>query len=108
MKLLMLDTDEFWYRASGQTPEHAAADDGETEVKDALVILVSVEKEDEEDPGRAAKKAADNVAWLARKTGRGRIVLQSFAHLSDSNAAPEAAATARRKYQILLRSIILQ
>jgi len=90
----MFDTKEFWYRTFRKTLEGAAAAEGEATVIDAIVVFVHVEKEDEADIDRASKKAADNVAWLARKTGRNRVLLHSFAHLSESKSSPEHAIIA--------------
>jgi polysaccharide deacetylase 2 family uncharacterized protein YibQ len=91
MKLLMFDTDRFWYRTFSKTLEQAAAVEGEVTVTDAIVVFVNVEKEDEEASEKAVRKAVDNVAWLARKTGRQKIVLHSFAHLSESKSGPGCA-----------------
>lgn len=94
MKLLMFDTTEFWYRTFSKTLESAAAAEGEATVTDAIVVFMHVEKEDEADINRVSKKAADNVAWLARKTCRNRVLLHSFAHLSESKSDPEFAIKA--------------
>lgn len=86
MKILMFNTGEFWYRAYQKTLESAEAEDSEGVVKDALVIFVNVEHEDEGRMETVVRKAADNITWLARKTGRTTIILHSFAHLSESKA----------------------
>ena len=36
---------------------------------------------------RVVKKAVENISWLARKTDRKRVVLHSFAHLSESKSS---------------------
>jgi len=88
MKLLMFNTGEFWYRTYRNTLESGDAEDREELVKDTLAIFINVEKEDEERIDSVVRKAADNIAWLAKKTGRNAIVLHSFAHLSESKADP--------------------
>jgi hypothetical protein len=52
--------------------------------EDALVIFIQAEKEDEERLDHLVKNAADNITWLAKKTGRTSVVLHSFVHHSDS------------------------
>ncbi|MDD2474038.1 MULTISPECIES: threonyl-tRNA synthetase editing domain-containing protein [unclassified Methanoculleus] len=89
MKILMFNTEEFWYRVYRKAIESAEVENGEEVVKDALVIFVNVEQEDEGRLETVVRKAADNIAWLARKTGRTAIVLHSFAHLSESKADVE-------------------
>lgn len=86
MKLLMFDTTEFWYRTFKKTLDFLEEQNKEETVQDALVIFINVEKEDEERKEQVVRKAADNITWLAKKTGRTKVVLHSFAHLSDSKA----------------------
>lgn len=91
MKLLMFDTESFWYKTYDKTVAQADVDEKEEAVADALVVFINVEKEDEAAGDKKAKKAADNIEWLSKKTGRRRIVLHSFAHLSDSRSSIEFA-----------------
>jgi len=91
MKLLMFNTNEFWYRTFEKTVDNATSEDREERIKDALLIYLHVEEEDEGEPEKKVRKAADNVLWLAKKTGRNRIILHSFAHLSDSRSSVEGA-----------------
>jgi hypothetical protein len=86
MKLLMFNTTEFWYRTYQKTVESAVDCDKEELVKEALTIFINIEKEDEERIDAVVRKAADNISWLAKKTGRSTIVMHSFAHLSESKA----------------------
>jgi predicted urease superfamily metal-dependent hydrolase len=87
----MFNTGEFWYRTYSETIEYTERINKEEIVKDSLVIFIHVEKEDEEKAGEITKKAVDNIAWLARKTSRNKIVLHSFAHLSNSKSSVEFA-----------------
>ncbi|MEN6396510.1 MAG: threonyl-tRNA synthetase editing domain-containing protein [Methanoregula sp.] len=86
MKLLMFNTGEFWYRTYQKTIGSVDTEDREELVKEALVIFVNVEKDDEQRMDVVVRKAADNITWLAKKTGRTAIVLHSFAHLSESKS----------------------
>ena len=103
MKLLMFDAGEFWYRTYSKTIENAESISKEETVKDALVIFIHVEEEDEEKAGEITKKAVDNIAWLARKTSRKRIVLHSFAHLSNSKSSIEFAQKMLEAIQGILK-----
>lgn len=91
MKLLMFDTDGFAYKIHSKGLEHAVSDISEEEFGPGLVIFLHAEVEDELFPDRMVKKSADNIIWLAKKTGREQIVLHTFAHLSDSRADPGIA-----------------
>lgn len=91
MKLLMLDTIDFWYKTFLKTVETAEACEREEATHDSLVIFVNVEKEDETQKDKVVRKAVNNISWLARKTDRNNIVLHSFGHLSESKSNVEFA-----------------
>ncbi len=93
MKLLMFDTHEFWYKTYSKTVENAESTDREDRVENALVVFLQSEQEDEARQNEVLRKAVDNITWLARKNGRSRVVLHSFAHLSDSKSSIEFAKT---------------
>ncbi len=84
---MMFDTNDFWYKTFEKTVDHVSSIDTEASVQDSLVIFINVEKEDEAQRNRVVKKAVENISWLARKTDRKRVVLHSFAHLSESSRA---------------------
>lgn len=91
MKLLMFNVKEFWYETFSKTLEDVEEIEKEEIIKDAIVVFANVEKEDEEKTARIIRKTVKNITWLAGKTGRNRIVLHSFAHLSDSKSSVEFA-----------------
>lgn len=91
MKLLMFDTNYFWYKTFSKTVKTAEAFDGEEVTTDSLVIFVNVEKEDEVQKDKVVKKAVNNVSWLAKKVDRNKVVLHSFGHLSESKSSVEFA-----------------
>ena len=91
MKLLMFDSPEFWYRTHSKTLESVEAVDEEHKVDNAVVVFLQSEKEDEGRKDSVMKDAVGNIIWLARKVGRTRIMLHSFAHLSDSKSSIEFA-----------------
>ena len=89
MKLLMIYAQRFGYQANLKTLEWADTDPAEGNIDDALVGFVQVEQEDEGDGGRVETKLIKNLKWAAKKNNTNKIVLHSFAHLSESKAAPE-------------------
>ena len=91
MKLLMFNVKEFWYKTFSKTLEDVEEIEKEEIIKDAIVVFANVEKEDEEKTARMIRKTVKNITWLAGKTDRNRIVLHSFAHLSDSKSSVEFA-----------------
>jgi len=91
MKLLMFNTEKFWYKTYLKTIERIKDITKEQCIKESLIIFANVEKEDEEKSRKIIRKSINNISWLAKKTGRKRIVLHSFAHLSNSKASVEFA-----------------
>lgn len=91
MKLLMYNVREFWYKTFRQTLDHVDEIHTEETINDAVVVFMNVEREDEAQPSRIIRKTVRTIAWLARKNHRDRIVLHSFAHLSDSKASVDFA-----------------
>lgn len=96
MKLLMFDANDFWYKTFEKTVDDVETCDTEASIQETLVIFINVEKNDETQRDRVAKKAVENISWLARKTGRKRVVLHSFAHLSESKSSIAFAEEAFR------------
>lgn len=94
LKLLMFDTNDFWYKTFSKTVESAETCNKEELTTDSLVIFINVEKEDEAQKDKVVKKAVNNICWLAKKTDRKKVVLHSFGHLSDSKSSIEFAEDA--------------
>ena len=91
MKLLMLNTKEFWYKTFSKTIDTAEDNEKDEAITDSAVVFIHVEKEDEIRMDKIVAKAIGNITWLAKKLNRNKIVLHSFAHLSDSKSSPEFA-----------------
>lgn len=64
-----------------------------TEVEDALIILASIEKQDEPNPPDIAKKAIEEVAELSHQLKVKTLVLHPFTHLFGQLSTPEVAIT---------------
>lgn len=104
MKLLMFNVKEFWYKTFSKTLEDVEKIEKEETVKDAIVVFANVEKEDEEKSARIIRKTVKNITWLAAKTGKNRIVLHSFAHLSDSKSSVELAQEVFNNIEDILKN----
>ncbi|MEE9441734.1 MAG: threonyl-tRNA synthetase editing domain-containing protein [candidate division Zixibacteria bacterium] len=90
MKLLMIYTDRFAYKTSVKAVEEVQDIDEEREINDTLIGFIQVEKEDEENLSAVETKMIKNLKWAARKNDTRKILLHSFAHLSESKATLEA------------------
>ncbi len=87
MKLLMIYSAKFGYTTTTKTVEEAKEINESKEFNDVLVGFIQVEKEDEEDPKYVETKLIKNLKWAARKNNTSKILLHSFAHLSNSKAS---------------------
>ena len=85
MKLLMLHAKQFWYK-----PHTNLADAKSDDIIDAIVAFIHVEENDMKKE-EVIDKAVGNLRWLAKKNETDKIVLHSFAHLSNSKSDPETA-----------------
>lgn len=93
MKLLIFLAEAFEYRASepgsplAAEPPEPSAD----RVENAIVAFLQCEPRDEDRGEAVLKQAVKYFRWLARKRGVMRLVLHSFAHLSEDRSSPEFA-----------------
>ena len=62
-----------------------------TEVEGALLVLSSVDKEDEQDPGTVSGKTAEEIKKLAERLKVYTVILHPFAHLFGELSSPEIA-----------------
>ena len=86
MKLLLMYMYKFSYKPGLKVLENAEEIKEGQEFKDVQVAFVHVEKEDEENIKGVEKKLVKNLKWIANKNNTNRIILHSFAHLSESKA----------------------
>lgn len=95
MRMLMVHVDRFscmiTKKGRSKTVEDYDPNSKTTQVGEALIILASVEKQDEPSPGNISKKAADEIAKLARQLKVNTIVLHPFAHLFADLSRPDIA-----------------
>ena len=90
MKVLVIYVDEFSYQPAEKNLESAeVVTMGET-FTDSIIAFIQVEESDEEyDIKSREKKLTNHLKWTARKNNCTKIVLHSFAHLSESKASVE-------------------
>ena len=87
MKVLVMYVNEFSYFPAEKNLEEAAIVSEGKSFSNTIVAFIQVEAEDEtKDVASREKKLVNHLKWTARKNNTKRVVLHSFAHLSDSKA----------------------
>lgn len=89
MRLLMLYCSKFSYKTSVKGLENVEEVQEEKVFENALVGFIHVEPEDEQKLSAVETKLVKNLKWAARKNETNRIILHSFAHLSEKKGDPE-------------------
>ena len=100
----MFNVKEFWYKTFSKTLQDVEENEREETIQDTLVVFGNVEMEDEEKLARIVRKTVKNITWLAGKTGRNRVVLHSFAHLSESKSSIKFAQKVFKSIENRLRN----
>lgn len=88
MKLLMIYTDSFHYKTTTKTLDDFPEINEDKSIKNALVAFIQAEENDENDSGKTVTKLIKNIKWASKKNSTKKVVLHSFAHLSESKANP--------------------
>ncbi|MCL4459796.1 MAG: threonyl-tRNA synthetase editing domain-containing protein [Chloroflexi bacterium] len=101
MRILMLHVDYFYCKITekGRSKVVEELRQPETRVDEALVVLSSVERSDEDRAERTAERAAQEITTLARQLKVGSIVLHPFAHLFAELSRPEPAIQIMKKIE---------
>ncbi len=90
MKVLVMYVDEFSYIPAQKNLESAEDVTEGATFSDSMLAFIQVEESDEEfDTKSREKKLVNHLKWTARKNDCQKIILHSFAHLSDSKASVE-------------------
>jgi len=89
MKLLLIYCRQFGYTPTIKTLELASENISPVQYQNVEVAFIQVEKEDEERGNEVEKKLVKNLKWVCGKNQVNKIILHSFAHLSESKAEPE-------------------
>lgn len=88
MKVLAIYVNEFSYMPATKNIESAEEITVGESFKDAILAFIQVEESDEEkDLKSREKKLVNHLKWTARKNNTKKVILHSFAHLSDSKAS---------------------
>ncbi|WP_439184968.1 threonyl-tRNA synthetase editing domain-containing protein [Carboxylicivirga taeanensis] len=88
MKVLIFYTKEFGYHPAEKNLEDAPDPGGPKSFSNCLLACIQIEQDDEEKGLRSReKKLVNHLKWAARKNNTNKVVLHSFAHLSDSKAS---------------------
>ena len=88
MKLLMIYCEHFAYSPVSKTLEDFPEINDNGEFENALVAFIQTEAKDEENAKATETKLVKNLKWGAKKNETRKVVLHSFAHLSESKADP--------------------
>ncbi len=89
MRLLMIYAEIFAYRTSVKAVESAPEVTEEKVIENVLVGFIHAEEKDEDNTSYVETKMIKNLKWAARKNNTKKILLHSFAHLSETKASPE-------------------
>ena len=89
MKMLMIFCDKFAYKPTIKTLEIAYENAQPASFEKVQTAFLQVEEQDEEREGEVVKKLLKNLKWVCGKNNTRKVVLHSFAHLSESKASPE-------------------
>ena len=80
----------FAYVPTSKTIDFAPDHNEPGEFENVQTAFIQVEEEDMEREGEVTKKILKNLKWICGKNDTNkRIILHSFAHLSESKASPE-------------------
>lgn len=88
MKLLMIYCERFGYEPEIKNLSDFPDADGGESYENVLVAFIQAESQDEYDAKAVETKLVKNLKWAAKKNQTKRVLLHSFAHLSDSRAEP--------------------
>ncbi len=95
MRMLILHVDHFTStiteKGRSKIVEDYNLNSKTTQVDEALLVLVSVEKQDETNPKNISERAAEEITKIAHQLKVRTIVLHPFAHLFGELSKPEAA-----------------
>ena len=105
MKVLVMYVNEFSYTSAQKNLKEAEDVKTGASYKDAIVAFIQVEESDEaNDVKSREKKLVNHLKWTSRKNNCKRVVLHSFAHLSESKASIEFTKAVFDQAEIRLKN----
>ncbi len=93
LKLLIIYSDRFGYKTSSKGLDSATTLSEEKNYKNCVVGFIHFEEKDEDNLSSVETKMIKQLKWAARKNDSEKIILHSFAHLSESKGSPEKTKT---------------
>jgi len=105
MRALYIHADSMEFQSKKQTP--VAEDIPESmhngNVKEVLVVFITVEKNDEGKTENVAIEATTDIIETAKKVGAERIMLYPYAHLSSELAKPKASIEILKRMEEIIK-----
>jgi hypothetical protein len=89
MKVLFIYCTEFGYTPTIKTLNQFPDETESKMYNDVQVAFIQAEEKDMLPEHDVTKKLLNNIKWICRKNNTNRVILHSFAHLSESKASPE-------------------
>lgn len=89
MKLLLIYCDSFGYTPTIKTLEEVEEQTESKTFDNIQAAFIQAEEHDEDRIPDVSKKLVKNLKWIMKKNNSQELILHSFAHLSESKAAPE-------------------
>jgi len=89
MKVLMIYCKTFAYNPTVKTLEMADKNEQAASYENVQTAFIQVEAEDVDREAQVSKKLLKNLKWVCGKNKTRKVILHSFAHLSESKADPE-------------------
>ena len=90
MKVLVIYVNEFSYQPAQKNLGTADEITEGSRFTDSILAFVQIEEKDEQKGvSSREKKLVNHLKWTARKNNTKKIILHSFAHLSESKASVE-------------------
>lgn len=91
MKLLLIYCSRFSYNPAVKTLAEVADETEGKEFINAQVAFIQVEESDEINSHSVVEKLVKNIKWACGKNNTKKVVLHSFAHLSESKAKTDVS-----------------
>jgi threonyl-tRNA synthetase len=107
MRFLSFHVDHFWYKVTkkgrSKVIEEITDENKESRIEDALVLFISMEKRDEEDPNLIEKGIVE-IEKIAHQLKISNLVVLPFAHLFGQLSSLEYAFESFKKIESILTS----
>lgn len=105
MKVLLIYCKTFAYTPTSKTLEMAEINEVSESFENVQTAFVQVEEDDIERESEVSKKLLKNIKWVSGKNNTKKVILHSFAHLSESKADPEITLKIFNKVEERLKSV---